>query len=62
MDEKNRNCVRCHKRLGFRKHDPEDSNWGFAEGKLCNDCFDYVKSGIKKFDANYIEGVFEIPI
>jgi hypothetical protein len=50
--EKNRNCVRCQKPLGFRKHDPESSNWGFEDRKLCNSCFEYVKGGIKKFEAN----------
>jgi ribosomal protein S27AE len=59
--EKNRNCVRCQKPLGFRKHEPENSNWGFEDGKLCNSCFDYVKDGIKRFDANYIEGYSRFP-
>lgn len=61
MSEKNNNCLRCEKRLGFRKLDPEDSNWGFEKGKLCSDCFDYIKNGIKKFDANYVEGYSRFP-
>ena len=54
---KNRNCVRCQKPLGFRKHDPESSNWAFEDRKLCNSCFEYVKGGIKQFDANYVEDI-----
>lgn len=61
MPEKNKNCVRCQKQLGFRKHDPESSNWGFGDGKLCNNCFEYVKDGIKYFDADYILGYSRFP-
>jgi hypothetical protein len=53
--------VRCEKPVGFRKHNPESSNWGFQDGKLCNSCFEYIKDGIKEFDANYIDGYSRFP-
>ena len=60
--EKNKtDCARCQKHLGFRKRDPDDSNWGFDSGKLCNRCYDYIKDGIKEYEANYDEGYSRFP-
>lgn len=48
------NCVRCQKRLGIFKRDPEPT-WGL-DGKICDDCVNYIRNGIAVYNGEYIEG------
>lgn len=52
------NCSRCHRELGFSKNDP-DPTWGF-DGKLCDDCNNYIKKGIAIYKVEYLEGHSEL--
>jgi hypothetical protein len=51
-------CSRCHKELGFSKNDPAES-WGF-DGKLCDDCYNYINRGIAIYNVEYVEGHSEL--
>ena len=62
VERENNACGRCQKQLGFRKHEPTNSNWGFEEErKLCKECFELIRDGIREFYTNYIHGYSRFP-
>jgi hypothetical protein len=54
-------CARCQKMLGIRSHEPDADYWGFS-GKLCNPCYDLVKSDIQQYEAYHISGYDRLPV
>ena len=53
------NCARCKKPLGFSKKEP-DSTWGF-DGKICDDCNNYIRNGLVTYTVDYADGYSKIP-